>query len=248
MTTDDPEIESAYKVWAGAQPWMDMSMSPARAFRDGYRAALDAHQASQAHVITTVEELEALPDEAIVECKGWRYIRKGDTWYVLDLEHWRIGNRSVGKYEPSGMRSIGFQGHLPVTVLTPTPEPTVECPTCGCDPRYPTGLHLVDCGGGSHVSPRPAVKPDSSKVRHEIRDALMLEGLSACRDGKDCECEDNTAFIDRFTDAILALWPGKTEREVREEVFAEAKRAMSVHTELNAKLKADDRAKGATND
>ena len=23
---------------------------------------------------------------------------------------------------------------------------TERCPSCGCDPRYPTGVHIVDCG------------------------------------------------------------------------------------------------------
>lgn len=43
-----------------------------------------------------------------------------------------------------------------LSVLTEPAEVTSveKCPTCGCDPRYPTGVHVVDCGNST---PEPTV-------------------------------------------------------------------------------------------
>ena len=109
MNDTETEVMDAYRSW-----WTNgfiANKGPKSAFIAGYNAALDAHRASQAHVITTVEELEALPDGTAL-----RLARTDHHGQVLvtagTLAMW------------FRVKSAIPESALPATVLTPTPTPS----------------------------------------------------------------------------------------------------------------------------
>lgn len=129
--------------------------------------AIDAHRATVPNVITTVEELEALPEGTTIR-DG-----RGRAW------DWSDGHLS-GAMAPGGVKpkNVLVPKFFPATVLTPTPEPTVK----------------MD--------------------REAVKEALVDDGWFDAGPLQEDDITDLATFI-------LALWPGRSEREVAEAAWDE---------------------------
>lgn len=285
MTTDDTEIEAVAKAleieWRGEADWFYTRMARAAIL------ALDAHRASQAHGPRFTECLVChqpgerynppgdefwshlkhpedghdfkpmfTPEPTVTE-----YPRREGDFVVIGPECFANEDRSV----------ICWQG---VNFYIQPPEPTVSpdvewvrngvCLACG-DGVLASGEHIDPQRHADWVehmndaTPEPTVKPDREQAEQLSR-ALNPQAWDIVAG------IENTAARERYQDKLIeaardaiALWPGKTEREIAEAAWDDAAIAVVKLVEHQSALtgpfvrrKLYDanpyRAKGASND
>ena len=126
---DDPEIAERLRQIAESVR-MDWDSPSVAATLEEAAATLDAHRATVPHVITTVEELEALPERTVL------LDSEGCVLQVVEFDcpdhgegDYCVWDGCTGRqrwYNGIDSRSGSEVVYLPATVLTPTPEPTVK--------------------------------------------------------------------------------------------------------------------------
>lgn len=147
MTTDENIVQpvlSRYRSASASVRELQRSVRDLQAERDTWRERWRQLMRDYEAVDKERDELEAERDAAREQ------VRQRDEVLarVRELvQRWdRLGS-TLAAYGGAGIASVAVRDVVGDLRAALELEPTERCATCRCDTRYPTAVHVLDCGG-----------------------------------------------------------------------------------------------------